>query len=84
MVLVDDNPFAAGLAQPGGETKIDRTCKSAFAMNHARRERDVIAGGRCNLARYEADRSQRVGKKEIPGLVIGFQALDSCRKVEHQ
>ena len=84
MVLVNDDPFAAGLAQPGGQTKVDMAAGSAYAMNHARRERDVIAGGHCNLARHEADRSQQVGKEEIPGLVVGVETFDGAREVEHQ
>lgn len=34
MVLVDDDPFATGLAQPGGQTKVDMSPGGAFAMGY--------------------------------------------------
>ena len=84
MVLVDDDPFAARLAQPGGQAKVDMAAGGAFALNHARRERDIVAGSHHDLARHEADRPERIGKEEIPGLVVGVETFDGARKVEHQ
>ncbi len=84
MVFVNDDPFAADLSKPTGQTKVDRACRSAFGIEHARRERDIVAGAYRDLTRYEADRSTWIGEEEVPGCVICGQALDGCRKVEHQ
>ena len=74
-MLVNDDSFAARPAQPSGQTKVDMAPGGAFALDHARQERDVVAGGHCDLARYEADRVKRICEEKCQVLSYASRPL---------
>jgi hypothetical protein len=89
MMFVRDNPLIADFAQTDREAKIQpipHTAGSRFSAMHRRDDKGNVApGSDSHRSDVENDRIAGTGKKQVPGLLVGFDALGLKRwgNIEH-
>jgi hypothetical protein len=89
MMLVRDNPLIADFAQTDREAKIQpftHTTGSRFSATHRRDDKGNVApGSNSHRSDVENDRITGTGKKQVPGLLVCFDAFGLKRwgNIEH-
>jgi hypothetical protein len=89
MMFMRDNPLIADFAETNREAKIQpftHTAGSRFSATHRRDDkRNVTPGSDSHRGDVENDRITGTGKKQVPGLLVGFDALGLKRwgNIEH-
>src|SRR5215469_5022526 len=89
MVFVCDSPSTTDFAQTDREAKIQFSALpvgSGFGAMHRRDDKGNVARGRdIHRSNVEDDRITGTGKKQLPGRLVGFDALGlkRWRNIEH-